>query len=105
MFITQGVGHRNMRSICRAFGVTAYGEPLPGPEPGAPGPHDATPVGESFETAGRRAIVVARCEYDVRYFVLDVESLIFWLTALNLPPGGFDIESHWRHVAQIVREL
>lgn len=104
VFITQGVGPRNMRNICRVFGVTAYREPLPGPPPGAPGPHDATPVGESFEAAGRRASVVARCEYDVRYFVLDVESLVFWLKALNLPLGGFDIERHWRQVAQIVRE-
>jgi hypothetical protein len=32
-----------------------------------------------------------------------VESLIFWLKALNLPPGGFNIERHWREVAQIVR--
>ena len=104
VFINQGVGHRNMRNICRAFGVTAYGEPLPGPPEGAPGPHDATPVGESFETNGRRASVVARCEYDVRYYVLDVESLLFWLKALNLPPGGFDIERHWRDVAQIVRD-
>jgi SAM-dependent methyltransferase len=103
-FITQGVGDRNMRTICRAFGVTAYGEPLPGPPPGVPAPHDATPVGESFETAGRRAVVVARCEYDVPYVVLDVESLVFWLKALNLPPGGFDIERHWRQVAQIVRD-
>ena len=104
VFITQGVGHRNMRNICRVFGVTAYGEPLPGPPEGAPGPHDATPVGESFGAAGRRASVVARCEYDVRYFVLDVASLIFWLKALNLPPGGFDIERHWCEVARIVRD-
>ena len=104
VFITQGVGRRNMRTTCGAFGVTAYGEPLPGPPEGAPGPHDATPVGESFETAGRRASVVARCEYDVRYFVLDVESLVFWLKALNLPPGGFAIDRHWRAVAQIIRD-
>ena len=32
-----------------------------------------------------------------------MESLIFWLKALNLPPGGFNIERHWREVAQIVR--
>jgi SAM-dependent methyltransferase len=104
VFITQGVGHRNMRNICRVFGVTAYREPLPGRPPDPPGPHDTTPMGGSFEAAGRRASVVVRGEYDVRYAVLDVESLVFWLTALNLPPGGFDIERHWRQVAQIVRE-
>jgi SAM-dependent methyltransferase len=104
VFITQGVGRRNMHTICRAFGVTAYGEPLPGPPEDMRGPHDATPVGDSFETAGCRVFVVARCEYDVRYCVLDVESLIFWLKALNLPPGGFDIERHWHDVARIVRD-
>ena len=48
--------------------------------------------------------MVAQCECDVRYVVLAAESLDFWLTALNLPPGGFDIERHWRQVAQLVRE-
>jgi len=105
VFVTQGVGDRNMRNICQVFGVTAYGEPLPGRTPGPPAAHDATPVGESFRAAGRSATVVARGEYDVRYFVLDAESLIFWLKALHhLAPGGFTIERHWRQVAQIIRD-
>ncbi|MDQ3700215.1 MAG: class I SAM-dependent methyltransferase [Chloroflexota bacterium] len=104
VFVTQGVGRRNMRNICRVFGVTAYGEALPGPPRGAPAPHDATPVGESFDVAGRRATVLVRGEYDVRYFVRDAESLLFWLKALShLASGGFTIERHWQQVAQIIR--
>lgn len=106
VFVTQGVGQRNMRNICRVFGVTAYGEALPGPHPEAPAPHDATPVGESFDVGGRRATILARGEYDVRYFVRDAESLLFWLKALShLAPGGFTVDRHWPQVAQIMRDF
>jgi len=103
-FVTQGVGRRNMRSICTVFGVTAYGEPLAGAPLRPSRSQDRTGVGHTFRRRGRRATVVARAEYDVRYFVRDAGSLIFWVRALDLPVGGFDINRHWSQLAQIIRD-
>jgi hypothetical protein len=47
--------------------------------------------------------MIARAEYDVRYWFRDVESLLFWLKAVPLPED-FDIEQHWRQVERITAE-
>jgi hypothetical protein len=66
-FITQQVGERNMACVKRALG-----------EP------DGLPAISSRALAGAGLGVVAFCEYDVEYVVRDVESLVFWLNALDL---------------------
>ncbi len=66
-FITQQVGERNMACVRQALG-----QPASDPEISR----------AALSDAGLR--VVAFCEYDVEYVVLDVESLVFWLNALDL---------------------
>jgi hypothetical protein len=72
-FITQQVGERNMACVRRALG-------LPGGEP----PIRAAEVAD----AGLRLISFR--EYDVEYVVRDIESLVFWLTALDLLHADLD---------------
>jgi cyclopropane fatty-acyl-phospholipid synthase-like methyltransferase len=65
-FITQTVGQRNMRNIKQVINQDTD-----------------TPIitREEFEGSGLR--VLAFMEYDVEYVVKDVESLVFWLQALD----------------------
>jgi SAM-dependent methyltransferase len=92
-FIAQGVGRRNTQNICAVFGC----------DPGGGDDHDgfddrAHRV-EQFRRAG--CAIVGEGEYDVRYWFLDLESLLFWLKAIPIP-NDFAIERHWRQVEQIV---
>jgi SAM-dependent methyltransferase len=64
--ITQQVGERNMACVRAALGL---------PE----GRAAITP--KRIESSGLQ--LVAFCEYDVEYVVLDIESLVFWLTGLD----------------------
>ncbi|HEY2076066.1 MAG TPA: methyltransferase domain-containing protein [Streptosporangiaceae bacterium] len=66
-FITQQVGERNMACVRQALGQSA-----------------GVPEISSQALAGAGLRVVAFCEYDVEYVVRDVESLVFWLNALDL---------------------
>jgi len=78
--ITQQVGERNMANVQDALGQQAAAPPL-------------------SEDAARAAglVVLAFAEYDVEYVVHDVESLVFWLSALDLRhadlPGGEAVAS------------
>ncbi len=78
--ITQQVGERNMANVRDALGQRAAAPPLS---------RDAAAV------AG--LVVIAFAEYDVEYVVHDVESLVFWLSALDLRhadlPGGEAVAS------------
>jgi SAM-dependent methyltransferase len=91
-FITQQVAHRNTLNILAAFGWTpeSFGEGWWQPVEG---------LAADFERLGCR--IVARAEYDVRYWFLDVDSLLFWLRAVPLPEP-FDLEAHWRGVRRII---
>ncbi len=72
-FITQQVGEKNMRNIIETIG-TPRTEPV---------------IAEDmFKDTGLR--VVAFMEYNVDYRVLDIESLLFWLNALDYLHAGFD---------------
>jgi SAM-dependent methyltransferase len=75
-FITQQVGERNMACV-----KAALGQP--------PGP----PViqRQSFAASGLR--LLAFLEYDVEYVVGDIESLVFWLNALDLGHADMDGQS------------
>jgi hypothetical protein len=72
-FITQQVGERNMACVKQALGQS----------PGVP-------AISSQALAGAGLRVVAFCEYDVEYVVCDVESLVFWLNALDLAHADMD---------------
>ncbi|MHB0878344.1 MAG: class I SAM-dependent methyltransferase [Anaerolineae bacterium] len=92
--ITQQVGPDSTRAICRAFGCGpggTYGEPL----------ETLQDLARTVEAAGLQ--VEAQAQYDVRYFVPDLESFVFWLQAVPLPEN-FDIEKHWREVRSLVRD-
>jgi hypothetical protein len=72
-FITQQVGERNMACVRAAAG-----------QPAGPAPIRAA----DFAAHGLRLIAFA--EYDVEYVVSDIESLVFWLSALDLLHADLD---------------
>jgi SAM-dependent methyltransferase len=93
-FVTQQVAHRNTLNILEAFGWTpaSFGEGWWQP---------VEELAAAFEQRGCR--VVAKAEYDVRYWFCDVESLVFWLKSVPLPEP-FDVDKHWGSVNRILRE-
>jgi len=94
-FVTQSVGANNMANIQMAFGTgsgTQYDE------------DERSRMNEFTRLACR---VVATGAYDVRYWVKDVASLVFWFKAIagaNEVPADFSIEHHWRVINQIIAE-
>jgi hypothetical protein len=72
-FITQQVGERNMACVRQALGQPA-----------------GLPVISAQALAGAGLRVAAFCEYDVEYVVRDIESLVFWLNALDLAHADLD---------------
>ncbi|MCD6285253.1 MAG: class I SAM-dependent methyltransferase [Anaerolineae bacterium] len=91
-FITQQVASRNTEDLLEAFGWTfaSFGEGWWQP---------VAVLATAFENAGCH--VDARAEYDVRYWFLDVASLLFWLKAVPLPEP-FDLDRHWHGVNHIL---
>lgn len=92
-FVTQGLGARNMDTIRRAFGT------------GSPDRYETEYRATIEEFAGLGCSIVATAEYDVRYWVEDVPSLIFWFKAIagaNEVPEGFSIERDWQIVSRII---
>ena len=87
-FITQQVGERNMACV-----KAALGRP---PEP------PAIQRG-SFAVGGLR--LLAFLEYDVEYVVRDIESLVFWLNALDLEHADIDGQSALADAAALNRIL
>lgn len=71
--ITQQVGERNMACVRRALGH----------RPGR------TEV-EAARFGASGLSLVAVCEYDVEYVVRDIESLVFWLSALDVLHADLD---------------
>jgi len=67
-FVTQQVGERNMTSVKEALRTP----------PGAP------PISAAAVTAAGLRLI-AFCEYDVKYIVHDIDSLVYWFGALDLP--------------------
>jgi SAM-dependent methyltransferase len=95
-FVTQQVGARNTQNICALFGCGVGGEydlDLF---------HELPALAEAFRQLGCR--VVCAAEYDVRYWFLDVESLLFWFKAIPMPED-FDIETHWRQVDRAITQF
>lgn len=73
VFITQQVGERNMANVKRALAQEPTDAPL----------HPRMFVGTGLELADFR-------EYDVEYVVSDIDSLVFWLGALDLQHADVD---------------
>jgi hypothetical protein len=71
--ITQQVGERNMACVRSALGLPTGAPPI---------------TAEQVADAGLRLISFR--EYDVEYVVRDIESLVFWLSALDLPHADLD---------------
>ena len=94
-FVMQEVGQRNLENICSLFGCG------PGGEYGQES-QSINVLAQAFRERGCR--VVCTAEYDVGYWFLDVESLIFLLKAIPIPED-FDIERHWRQVNHIITEF
>lgn len=94
-FVTQEVGANNMSNIRQAFNTgsgTQYDE-------------DERARLDAFTRLGCR--IVATGAYDVRYWVKDIASLIFWFQAIagaNEVPEDFSIDRHWRVVQRIIAE-
>lgn len=92
-FVSQQVGARNMANIRRAF---------------ATGSDTQYNVEERARIDGFTRLgceIVATGAYDVRYWVEDIPSLVFWLRAIagaNEVPAGFTIERDWRTVSRII---
>jgi SAM-dependent methyltransferase len=72
-FVTQQVGERNMACVKAALG-----------QPASP------PAIQRQAIAASGLRLLAFMEYDVEYVVRDIESLIFWLNALD--PGHADVD-------------
>jgi len=94
--VNQEVGPRNAENICRLFGCGPGGDYDVEPEQETPALADA------FRAQGCRVVCLA--EYDVRYWFLDVESLLFWLQAVPIPED-FAIETHWEQVNTILDQF
>lgn len=71
--ITQQVGERNMACVRAALAQPGGGPPI-----------------EAEEIAAAGLLLIARCEYDVEYVVRDIESLVFWLGALDALHADID---------------
>jgi hypothetical protein len=87
-FLTQQVGERNMARVKAAL------DQPPGPRPIQP---------QAITASGLRP--VAFMEYDVEYVVRDIESLIFWLNALDPAHADIDGPSALASVAILNRVL
>jgi SAM-dependent methyltransferase len=72
-FLTQQVGERNMANVRAALGQ----------------PVDDPPI-ERRDFAASGLSLIAFMEYDVEYVVLDIESLVFWLGALDMLHSDLD---------------
>ena len=95
-FIMQQVGQQNLGNICALFGCGPGGEYAYDPQQ-----EEVSALAEAFRQRGAR--VVCTAEYDVGYWFLDVESLVFLLKAVPIPED-FDIEKHWRQVDCIITD-
>lgn len=96
LFICQGVGSRNMANIRQAFntGSEALYE------------HAHQSLLSDLTTRGWR--LVAEGHYDVRYWVRDVPSIIFWFQAIagaNEVPGDFSIATHHGVVNALIQRF
>jgi len=106
-FITQQVGGRNTQSIFTAFGWqsnAAYWRSYFSAA-GAPPMPDSTAgvaaMAAAFTQLGFLTQAVA--EYDVAYWLSDLDSFVFFLKAIPLPER-FDPDIHWQQVNRAISD-
>jgi SAM-dependent methyltransferase len=93
LLIMQEVGARNLQTICKTFGCG------PGGEYAFDSDDTIYRLADRFRALG--ATVLAVAEYDVRYVLLDVASLLFLLRGVGIPED-FGLEQHWPLVLNII---
>lgn len=94
-FITERVGAGDTRHICRIFGCDPDGRYRTTP------PSGLIALTGAFLDGGCR--VVARAEYDVPAYFVDLESLLLWLQSTPMP-RDFNLDRHWEQVTQIAAD-
>ena len=96
VFVTEQVGPNSTRNICAMLGCTS----------GGAYDSDATQALDALVEAFRLSgcAITARAEYDVPYWFMDVDSLVFWLKAVPVPED-FQVDKHWEQVQRIVTEF
>ena len=100
-FITQQVGGRNTQSIFTAFGWESNAAFWRSyfSAPGAPPAPDSLDGPATLAAAFTRLGCITRAvaEYDVAYWLSDLDSFVFFLKAVPLPER-FDPDLHWHQV-------
>lgn len=93
LFICQGVGARNMSNIREAF------------ETGSGTLYDEEEEAVIAELVTRDWRILATASYDVRYWVKDPASLIFWFKAIagaNEVPADFSVSRHAKVINSLI---
>ena len=96
LFVSQGIGSRNMANIHEAFNS------------GRRALYEDDHQTFLSDLAGRGWRLVADGHYDVRYWVKDVPSLVFWFQAIagtNEVPGDFSIARHHGVINALIRRF
>ncbi len=88
-FITQQVAKNNMQNIKQVFNYRKTWQ------------NDALTLSRDFEKNGCR--VIATGKYNINYWVKDLESLVFWLKAVDLPEN-FNIEDHGLQLLKFIKQ-
>lgn len=88
-FVTQQVERSNMGNLKKIFNDTRVW------------PNDLVTLSKSFEENGCR--VLATGHYDVNYWVKDIESLVFWLKAVDVPEN-FNIEENGEQLLEYIQK-
>jgi len=93
LFITQQVGGRNTQNVFEVFGWGSNGEywTTHWERKGVETPSIIFACRQADKLGFQ---IIARAEWNIPYYFLDVESFIFWLKAAPLPER-FDPEKHW----------
>jgi SAM-dependent methyltransferase len=96
LFISQGIGSRNVANIHEAFNT------------GSAANYEDDHQSFLSDLAGRGWRLVAEGHYDVRYWVKDVPSLVFWFQAIagaNEVPGDFSVATHHGVINALIRQF
>ncbi len=93
IFITQLVGQRTGLNILEAFGWTpaSFGDDWW---------QTAAELAHQFRQ--HNCHILAEAEYDVPYWFLDVESLLFYVMSIPLPEK-IELEKHWQMIANFLK--
>ena len=89
-FITQQVSKDNMQNLKQAFKYKKIWQ------------NAVAILARDFEIGGCRIIAIGK--YNINYWVKDIESLVFWLKAVDLPEN-FNIENHGQQLSQYIRQF